>query len=201
LIRDWGKWALVAVLVFVLGAGVWVAYQLVGAAAGPEPELIALLKQTEKDGLRLAVPGASEALVSKAHHFDRFSVRIGPNGDTAEVACTLDFNGRLGETQVSSVGLERTAFEYRAGGWRPVSGLAPLLAQVVGALEARRHSVDLKAQGYQALAWFIRVEREQATATEDYQVVQPQDAGAKKHTRRLRLERRGNEFLISEGIL
>src|SRR5215831_9034707 len=149
LIRDWGKWALVAVLVFVLGAGVWVAYQLVGAAAGPEPELIALLKQTEKDGLRLAVPGASEALVSKAHHFDRFSVRIGPNGDTAEVACTLDFNGRLGATQVSSVGLERTAFEYRAGGWRPVSGLAPLLAQVVGALEARRRSTGPKAPAYQ----------------------------------------------------
>ena len=199
--RDPGKWALLAVIVFALGAGLLLAYQLVGAAAGPEPALIALLRQTENDGLHLVVPGASEALVSAKHHFDRFSVRIGPNGDTAEVVSTLDFTGRLGATQVSSVGLERTAFEYRAGGWRPVSGLAPLLTQVVGALEARRRSVAPKAPGYQALGWFIRIEREQAMATEDYQVVQQQGAGAEKRTRRLRLQRRGTEFLISEGIL
>ena len=201
MIRDPGKWALAAVIVFAVGGGVLLAYQLVGAAAGPEPELIALLRQTEKDGLRLAVPGGSETLVSTAHHFDRFSVRIGPNGDTAEVACTLDFTGKLGATQVSSFGLERTAFEYRGGHWRPVSGLAPFLTQVVGALEAQRRSVAPKAFGYLALAWFIRIERDQAMATEDYQVVQQQDGSAEKRTRRLRLQRRDNEFLISEGIL
>ena len=183
--------------------GLLVAYRLIGVAAGPEAELIALLRQTERDGLRLSIPGTNAPLVSRSHHFDRFSVRLGPNGDTAEVACTLDFTGKLDATEVSSVGLERAAFEYRDGRWRPVAGLAPRLTEVLSALESRRQSVEKRSAGYQAASWFIRLEREQAIATEDYLMPgKPAEAVVERRgTRRFVLQRQGNKFLFSESIL
>lgn len=202
--RHAGLAAIAIAATAVAVGGLLLTYRLIGIAAGPEAELIALLRQTERDGLRLSIPGASAALVSKSHHFDRFSVRLGPNGDTAEVACTLDFTGNLGATEVSSVGLERAAFEYREGRWRPVTGVAPRLTEVLSALESRRQSLEKKsARGYQAAAWFVRLEREQAIATEDYLVPgQPgQDVPETRGSRRLVLRRQGNKFLFSEGIL
>lgn len=199
------KWVSLAIAAAAVAAGgSLLAYRLIGVAAGPEAELIALLRQTERDGLRLSIPGTNAPLVSKSHHFDRFSVRLGPNGDTAEVACTLDFTGKLDATEVSSVGLERAAFEYRDGRWRPLAGFAPRLTEVLSALESRRQSVEKRsARGYQAAAWFIRLEREQAIATEDYLMPgKPAEAVAERRgTRRFVLQRQGNKFLFSEGIL
>jgi hypothetical protein len=199
------KWVSLAIAAAAVAAGgLLFAYRLIGVAAGPEAELIALLRQTEQDGLRLSIPGTNAPLVSKSHHFDRFSVRLGPNGDTAEVACTLDFTGKLDATEVSSVGLERAAFEYREGRWRPVAGLAPRLTEVLSALESRRQSIEKRgAGGYQAAAWFIRLEREQAIATEDYLMPgKPAEAVAERRgSRRFVLQRQGNKFLFSEGIL
>jgi hypothetical protein len=199
------KWVSLAIAAAALAVGgLLVAYRLIGVAAGPEAELIALLRQTERDGLRLSIPGTNAPLVSRSHHFDRFSVRLGPNGDTAEVACTLDFTGKLDATEVSSVGLERAAFEYRDGRWWPVSGIAPRLTEVLSALELRRQSVEKRSEGeYQAAAWFIRLEREQAIATEDYLMPgKPAEAVTERRgTRRFVLQRQGNKFLFSEGIL
>lgn len=199
------KWASLAIATAAVAAGGLVlAYRLIGVAAGPEAELIALLRQTERDGLRLSIPGTNAPLVSRSHHFDRFSVRLGPNGDTAEVVSTLDFSGKFDATEVSSVGLERVAFEYRDGRWQPVAGLAPRLTEVLSALESRRQSVEKKsARGYQAAAWFIRLEREQAIATEDYLLPgkPAADVAEQRGTRRFVLQRQGNKFLFSESIL
>jgi hypothetical protein len=199
------KWVSLAIAAAAIAiGGLLLAYRLIGVAAGPEAELIALLRQTERDGLRLSIPGTNAPLVSRSHHFDRFSVRLGPNGDTAEVACTLDFSGKLDATEVSSVGLERATFEYRGGRWQPVAGLAPRLTEVLSALESRRQAVEQKsAGGYQAAAWFIRLEREQAIATEDYLMPgKPAEAVAERRgTRRFVLQRHGNKFLFSESIL
>ena len=217
----------------LLGAGILaLSYRLLGAAAGTEAGLIAIVQRAEREGLTLSVPGASTPLVSGQVHFDRFSASIEPQDASAHVTCTLDFTGSMGATKVSSVGLEKIPFKYQRGQWVASSGFAPRLTRVVAALEARRRSLEtadrpglrqllssstgpgslgaeldqilsLSARRYQAMAWFIREERDQAVVTEEYHLTgrrSRQDVD-EKGTRRLHLERRQEQFLFSEGIL
>src|SRR5262249_25970702 len=58
-----------------------------------------------------------------------------------------DFTGALGAIEVSSLGLERTAFQRMPGGWRPVDSLAPRLSAIVAALEARRQTLQAADSG------------------------------------------------------
>jgi len=187
----------------LLGAGILaLSYRLLGAAAGTEAGLIAIVQRAEREGLTLSVPGASTPLVSGQVHFDRFSASIEPQDASAHVTCTLDFTGSMGATKVSSVGLEKIPFKYQRGQWVASSGFAPRLTAVVAALEARRQSLETGRGRYQAIAWFIREERDQAIATEDYRLTgrQSQQDVDEKGTRRLHLERREEQFLFLEGI-
>ncbi len=116
--------------------------KLLDLAGGPDAALGAALTETEREGLRITIPGARETLVARRHHFDRISTHLDPDGNTAYAISTLDFTGDLGATVVSSLGLERTAFQRGESGWRPADGFAPLLAGIVSALEARRQILE-----------------------------------------------------------
>jgi hypothetical protein len=229
----WTKGVLWITGLGVLGAGILVSsYRLLGAAAGTEAGLIAIVQRSEREGLTLAVPGAASPLVSGQVHFDRFSASIEPREASAHVTCTLDFTGSIGATKVSSVGLEKIPFKYQRGQWVASSGFAPRLTRVVAALEARRQSLEtadrpglrqllssnadpgslgaeldqilsLGARRYQAIAWFIREERDRAIVTEEYHLTgrRSREDVDEKGTRRLQLERREEQFLFSKGIL
>lgn len=175
--------------------------KLLGLAAGPESELIALLKQTEGRDLALSIAGASEPLRSSRHRFDRISLVLDPQAGTALVTATLDFDGKLGSTRVSSLGLERIRFAYRHGSWSAEEGFAPRLAAVVAALERRRRALEagdlgrlasltmqrssgaleedaallrvlaIRERQYLAHAWYIRSERGEALVSEDFRLV------------------------------
>ena len=97
-------------LLAVFCAGVALAVygpRLLGAAGGPEAELITLLKRAERSGLTLEIPGSAEPLISATHHFDRLAVSYNPSSGEAFVAATLDFDGHLGQVKVSSLGVEK----------------------------------------------------------------------------------------------
>lgn len=227
----WSK-ALGAFLLFAGGVGL-VAYffpVLLGAAAGPEAAVLTALKRTERDGLRLAIANAPGELVSKNHHFDRVTVLLETGGREAVVVATLDFEGTLGKTRVSSLGLERVSFQYREGEWRPVSGFAPTLSGVVAALWARRAALEagdgsalrglsgaaedggeeevarvlaLSRRKYEARAWYVRSDPEGVTVTEDFRLegALPDRPVDEKGSKRLWLERSGNRFLFSHGLM
>ncbi len=112
---------------------------LLHAAAGPESELLDQLRRAEREGFTAPV-GTGELRASKAH-FDRVSVA--PEGELRALAhATLDFDGKLGATAVSSLGVERIAFEHRGEGWHPTAGLAPVLCAVLERLELRREALE-----------------------------------------------------------
>jgi hypothetical protein len=208
----------------------WVARSLLDLAAGPEVALEAALKETEREGLTLVVPGSQQPLVSRKHHFDRITGHIDRGRGKAYALCTLDFVGSLGPSTVSSLGVERVPFQYRGRRWYPTEGFAPRLTAIVAALEARRQGLEsgdpvklrslvepaeaqepeirpaLTHSGrghYRALAWFIRAERDQAVVTEQYQLsgTEIDRPVEEKGERRLTLLRRGPRFLFSGSLL
>ncbi len=141
--EDWGR--LGGVLIAVLAAVAALAVlrpRLLGVAAGPEVEILTALKEAEREGLELAIPGAEAPLKSTALHFARITVNVEPGGERAVAWATLDFDGTLGRTEVSSLGVERVPFVRRGREWRPEGLAAPRLAAVVGALEARRRALE-----------------------------------------------------------
>jgi hypothetical protein len=113
-----------------------------GLAAGPEAEVITYLKSTEREGLSLALSGGGEPLTSREHHFARITVDVAPGGERAVAWATLDFRGRLGPTEISSLGVERVPFVRRGREWMPEGLAAPRLAAVVRALESRRRALE-----------------------------------------------------------
>jgi hypothetical protein len=183
---------LAAVLVF--------APKLLDLAAGPDAGMRSVLQQGERAGLALAIPGTSAVLVSRRLHYDRVTTHVDDDGEEAFALSTLDFEGTLGSIQVSSLGVERIPFERSGTQWRPRSGLAPRLAGVIAALEARRQALEAgdaaKLVGLAAspetgraaqdellrraasapkplnhiCAWYIRLERNRALVTEDYRI-------------------------------
>lgn len=194
----------VSLFVAVLAAGaalVVLGPQLLGLAAGPEAELITLLKASERRDLALEVPGASAPLHTRRHEYQRLSVWLEPDGEVAQVAATLQLEGRLGDVDVSSLGMEQIAFRRDGSDWIPVKGLAPHLVAVLGALERRRQALSppslprlrsllppdaglsvpaggdlallqaLEGARYTVKSWYIRVERDSAQVAEDYRLV------------------------------
>jgi hypothetical protein len=220
--------------------------RVLGLAAGPEAEIITVLKRFEKEGVSLSLAGVATELTSRELHYERITVRVEPGGQRAAVLTTLDFTGSLGDTQVSSLGVEEVPFVLQDGDWEPERGEAPRLAAVVVALEARRRALEqgdrevlarlagpqgteggedggsegvdggsegvgelnldtvlaLKKRRYRAGAWFIRLERDEAVATEHWHLQgdlpsRPVDQrGESRH----RLLRDGQEFLFSSAL-
>jgi len=141
--QDWGRLGGVFIVVLALGATLLVLVpRLLGAAAGPEAEIITALKSTERQGLELTLPGVREKLVSREHHFARITVNVEPGGERAVAWATLDFTGRLGRTEIGSLGVERVPFVRRRRTWEPEGLTAPRLAAVLGRLEARRRALE-----------------------------------------------------------
>lgn len=117
------------------------APSLLGFAAGPEAEVIGQLKRTESSGFKLEIPAASTPLVSQEHFFARIVVEAELEARRAIATATLDFEGALGETKVSSLGYEKVVFHFEDGEWVAPSGMAPRLAGIVSALERRRRAL------------------------------------------------------------
>lgn len=239
--EDWSKLGgiLIAALALAMLAGV--GPRVLGLAAGPEAEIITVLKRQEKDGIELSLPGAAAPLKSRDVHYDRLSVRVEPGGQRAVVLATLDFTGSLGDTQISSLGVEQVPFVLQDGDWRLEGRAAPRLTAVVEALEARRRALEagnpealarlsisesddggpqgqggsvgvgepdlqtvlaLTKRRYRAEAWFIRLERDEAVATEHWRLEGdlPSRPVDQLGERRLNLLRRGEEFLFSFAL-
>jgi hypothetical protein len=240
--EDWSKLGGILIAAFALAMLAGVGPRMLGLAAGPEAEIITALKRLEKDGIALSLPGAAAPLKSRELHYAHLTVRMEPGGQRAVVLATLDFTGSLGDTQVSSLGVEQVPFVLQDGDWRLEGRAVPRLAAVVGALEARRRALEagkpeelarlsatesedggpqrqdgesvgvgepdletvlaLKKRRYRAEAWFIRLERDEAVATERWRLEgdlpsQPVDRAGE---RRLNLLRRGEEFLFSFAL-
>lgn len=151
----------VAVLVGLaaLAGAVWALLpRMLGAAGGPEPELVSALRTAELSRAPIAVAGAP-AFEPRSLHFDRFSVTV--DGDRASVVATLDASGASGGVQVSSLGRERVAFVRRSGRWEPDGPVAPALAGALATLW-RRAGV-LSAGPVEALGPLVTaVDRERA---------------------------------------
>ncbi len=232
--EEWSR--LGGVLIALLAAGVALTVlmpRLLGLAAGPEAEIITALKSSERGGLELAIPGAGAPLASVKHHFARITVSVEPGGKRAVASATLDFAGRLGRIEVSSLGVEQVPFVLRGREWVPEGLAAPRLAAVVGALDARRRALEagdrktlmaLRAPGaqgdpggeaeldkvlslqrrrFQVRAWYLRLERDEAVATEEWRLEGdlPSRPVDERGQRRLSLIRSGEEFLFSPGLM
>jgi hypothetical protein len=169
-------------------------------ADSPETELLVSLKRLEQDGVRAPIAGSPAPLASDTFGLDRLTVELLPDGMHARAVFTLDFNGTLGTTKVSALGLERLTLNRTAEGWRPDEGVwTPTLATAVEALLRRTQALErqdaaslsqLLAPGgerepqsealtrvfamteihYAALAWYLRADRGQVLVTEEYRL-------------------------------
>lgn len=205
--------------------------RILGLAAGPEAEVITALKRTEREGLELRIPGADVPLRSREHHFARITVDVAPDGRRAVAFATLDFDGLLGETTVSSLGVERVPFVLHDGAWEPEGQAAPRLVGVVTALEARRRALEgghrealgalagpeavapdgpeleemlrLRQRRYRAEAWYLRLERDDAVATERWRLqgTLPERPVDTRGVRPLSLVRHAEEFFFSPTLM
>lgn len=217
----------IAVAIFAGLAWVW-APRLLGKAAGPDTELITYLKVLERDGMELPVLGGT--LESTKVHFQRLTVTVDASGRRAVVLGTLDFTGKLGMTEVSSLGVEKIAFVLQGVDWKPEGTVAPRLVAVVTALEARRRALEAgnraalgalslqadaglgdEAEQWLALlerklkvdAWFIRLERDEVQVSEQYRL----DGFGRDRPfrsagpRRLDLRAAGGQFFFPNGFM
>lgn len=165
----------------------------------PSTDLVLQLKTAERKGLKLAIPGEPEPLVSERPRYERLTVELTPGEPTAFVTATLDLEGKLGGVEVHSLGFERVRFERESLGWSAPEGLAPLASRAVAALCARRRALAegklavlaalsrqtaeraradpalasflaLRERRYQVKGWYLRLEREGVLVSEDYRV-------------------------------
>lgn len=196
--------------------------QLLGSAAGPDGAIITRLKKLERDGVEHELPWAR--LLGPKLQFERISVVLDADGQGATVTSTLDFTGELrrpghASTKVSSLGLERARYRLVDGDWVPKSTDFPRLVLILEALERRRAAIDraevqpdggvpfgkVSRRVYSSLAWYIRSEREDVTASEDYRLegTEPDRPVDEKATRRLSLreDTRTGLFSFPDGIM
>ncbi|MEN9796619.1 MAG: hypothetical protein RL653_315 [Pseudomonadota bacterium] len=203
--------------------------KLLGAAGGPELELLSALKDTEREGLSVPLSPGGPPVVSVRHHYDRVTVQVDAPARRAEAVATLDFEGRWGTARVGSLGLERVPFQFVDGHWAPAAGLAPRLSAILGALEARRQALErgdraalaelsgghvtgspeleallaLRGLRLEVKAWLLRSEREEVLVTEEVRVhgTLPDRPVDELQTRRLYLTPRGDGFLFLRGLM
>ncbi len=238
--EEWSRLGGILIAALAIATVAVVGPRMLGFAAGPEAEIITEVKSRERNGLKLSLPGLPAPLTAREAFFDRITVRVEPGGKRAEALATLDFTGTLGDTDISSLGVEQVPFVLRDGSWVPEGRLAPRLAAVVAALEARRRALEagdtaalaqlsapadagserdaggsvgvgqpdmetllaLKRRRYRAEAWFIRLERDEAVATEHWHLEGdlPSRPVDQQGESRLVLLRRGEEFLFSSPL-
>src|SRR6185436_5756833 len=131
-------------LCLVLGA-VWALLpRMLGAAGGPEPELISAFRTAELARAPIPVPGAPP-FEPRSLRFDRFSITV--DGDHAFAVATLDASGACGGVEVSSLGRERVGFRRHGGRWEPDGPIAPALAQALSVLWQRARLLSGNAPG------------------------------------------------------
>ncbi|RKH37693.1 hypothetical protein [Corallococcus sicarius] len=231
-LEDWGKLGGIGIAALALAAALlFFGPRLLGAAAGPEAEIITTLKEAEHDGVSLPVPGAPVPLVSRKIQYARIAVSVAPDGQSAEAYATLDFEGVLGTTVVSTAGVERVPFALEAGEWKPQPSVAPRLVAAVAALEARRRALaqglpqelarltgpggdggvgqawaeaaPLRRRRLTVAAWYLRLERDEAVVTEHYRLEGdlPSRPVDTRGERPLLLVREGDQFLFSPGLM
>ncbi len=214
---------LLGFLVATVAVGLLIAVfgtRLLGLAAGPENELITTLKRLEQPGAVYAA-----GLVAERASYQRLSVSVAPDGETAVVQGTLDFVGRFADaTTVSSLGFEKVRFLKKNDEWTMPDGPAPRLTGIVLALERRRRALEagqippadgldvaeadrvrrIEGRALQVDAWFIRSEKDGVEVSEDSRLQGrlPDRPVDERRTRRLSLEEdsRG-EFLFPHGLL
>lgn len=198
----------------LLAGGVWALLpRLLGAAGGPEPELLAALRSAELSRAAIPVAGAPP-FEPRALRFDRFAVTV--DGDRASVVATLDASGVSGAVQVSSLGRERIHFVRRDGRWEPDGALAPSLAEALASLWRRAEVLSgsapealgslvapadrersladarllpvfrLPGHRWEPRAWFLRSERGEVLVTEEANLTSP-SRDPEPRTGRLRL--------------
>ncbi len=214
----------------VLGGAVWALLpRMLGAAGGPEPQLVSALRTAGLARAPILVPGAAP-LQPRSLHFDRFSVTV--DGDRAVVVSTLDAAGASGGVEVSSLGREKVRFVRSGGRWEADGPLAPALA---GALEAlwRRASLlsgrslaalgplvvapdrersladarleqvlGVPAHRWEPRAWYLRSERGEVLVTEEAMLTSP-SRSPEPRTGRLRLVSSdgGGSFVFAGTLL
>lgn len=231
-LEDWGRLGGIGIAVLaVAGVLLFLGPRLLGFAAGPEAEIVTTLKEAEHDGVSLPVPGAPTPLVSRKLQYARITVSVAPDGRSAEAFATLDFEGVLGATTVSTAGVEAVPFTRESGRWKPVTSLAPRLVATVAALEARRRALadgqpdalsrlagpggdggagrtweemaPLSKRRLTVQAWYARLERDEVTVTEHYRVEGdlPSRPVDTRGERPLLLLREGDQFLFSPGLM
>ncbi|HUM10599.1 MAG TPA: hypothetical protein VLT82_06590 [Myxococcaceae bacterium] len=221
----------VAVLLGLAGlaGAVWALLpRMLGAAGGPEPELVAALRTAELAHAPIPVPGGP-AFEPRTLRFDRFSVTV--DADRAAVVATLDAAGTSGGVEVSSLGRERVRFLRRGGRWEPDGPLAPSLsaalallwhragllsgssAEALGVLvaptdrgrsvaDARIDSVlRLAGHRWEPRAWYLRSEREAVLVTEEA-ILTSTTRDPEPRTGRLRLRSSGDAgVFVFDGAL
>jgi hypothetical protein len=234
--EDWSRRGGIVIALLAAALAVLVlAPRWLGLATGPEVEIITWLKTTERDGLSLRVPGSAEPVLAQTHHFARITVSLEPGGERAVAWATLDWKGRWGSLQVSSLGVERVPFVRRGQEWVPEGLPAPRLAAVLRALDARRRALNagdrdalrallvpgvapdagpgetaelerilsLRKRHFQVDAWYVRLERDDALATEVWRLEGelPSRPVDDRGQRPLSLIRREEEFFFSPGLM
>jgi hypothetical protein len=130
-------------------AGSVLVPRLLGAAAGVENDLVVRLKQAEREGFAIEVPGRPEPIEAARVSFSRVSVDVDAARGRAEIVSTLDFEARAElakpSLRVSSLGVERTVFHLREGAWvLAEEGWAPRLRALLTQLERRRQALEAK---------------------------------------------------------
>lgn len=204
--------------------------RLLGLAAGPEPEILTVLKKAEAHPDTVQVGPLVKVLKLS---YQRLTVLVEPSGERALVTGTLDFEGQLGEsrlaTKVSSLGYERLPFVLREGSWEPEEGWAPRLQKAVEALEARRRALEaydvaalrrlsggldgglagleelavMRGRALKVEAWLLRSEPSGALVSEEARLTGslPDRPVEDTAARRLNLAWDGAGFFFPEGFL
>lgn len=221
--RDEGQKLLGFVLAVVVVGIVFAVFgsRMLGAAAGPENELITVLKRLEQPGETFDAAGT---LKGQRVNYQRLSVVVAPDLQSATVSGTLDFTGTKDDVAISSLGFERVRFVKKDDVWKTVDGPAPRLNAILRALERRRRALQAgdipqadgldvqEAERYRRIeqrqfkveAWYIRSEKEGVEVSEDYRLIGrlPERPVDEKATRRLSLvEDARGEFLFPRGLL
>jgi hypothetical protein len=132
----------VFVFVLLLGGLALLFPGLMDVAGGPDVQVLAALKETEPEGLRVPVAGYSEPLLSTRHGYTRIAIVGAAPGGDSELTATLDLTGNLGPIEVSSLGVEKLRFRREGSAWKPVEGWAPALAEALALLEKRRKALE-----------------------------------------------------------
>jgi hypothetical protein len=203
--------------------------KMLGAAGGPEPELIAAFRAAELARAPIPLPGGS-AFEPRSLRFDRFSITV--DGDRASAVATLDASGSCGGVEVSSLGRERVGFRRQGGHWQPDGPLAPALAGALSVLRQRAQLLSgslaerlgvlvlpadrdravadaridsvlrLPGHRWEPRAWYLRSERGEVLVTEEATLTSV-SREPEPRTGRLRLvpSGEGGSFVFAGGLL